>query len=217
MAPSPLAIRPRQHHRRSTRSRRPPSGLPGRTGEPLAMDDATSPRIRRAHPARGNNRPRQQVGHQGRAHTDRGRMVRERSDPLTAAPQDSRQNGLVVEPTAGLCAGVVVSRLPPRQLPTRRRHLPAVRGPPRGLTTTTPPTPRSSTRPADESSTSVRTWQPRHVRYAAMRASPPSAPTTGSPSSPQRRNWLCTTWQQKARPWRSAHCRPSATATRPAP
>ena len=31
------------------------------------------------------------------------------------------------------------------------------------------------------------------------------------------RNWLCTTWQQKARPWRSAHCRPSATATRPAP
>ena len=46
---------------------------------------------------------------------------------------------------------------------------------------------------------------------------PPSVPTTGSPSSPQRRNWLCTTWQQKARPWRSAHCRPSATATRPAP
>jgi hypothetical protein len=63
-------------------------------------------------------------------------------------------------------------------------------GPPRGSTTTTPPTPRSSTRPADESSTSVRTWQPRHVKYSAMRASPPSAPTTGSPSSPQRRNWL---------------------------
>ena len=47
--------------------------------------------------------------------------------PLTAAPQDRRQNGLVVEPTAGLCAVVVVSRLPPRQVHTRRRYLPAVR------------------------------------------------------------------------------------------
>ncbi len=87
MAPSPLAIRPRQHHRLSTRSRRPTSGLPGRTGEPLAMDHATSPRIRRAHPARGNNRPRQRVGHQGRAHTDRGRMVRALGPPSQPLPK----------------------------------------------------------------------------------------------------------------------------------
>jgi hypothetical protein len=45
MAASSLAIRPRQHQRRSTRSRRPTSGLPRRTGQPLAMDHATSPRI----------------------------------------------------------------------------------------------------------------------------------------------------------------------------
>ena len=96
----------------------------------------------------------------------------------------------MVEPTAGLCAVVVVSRLPPMQVHTRRRYLPAVRA----RRAVRPPPPRrppgSSTRPADESSTSVRTWQPRHVKYSAMRASPPSAPTAGSPSSPQRRNWL---------------------------
>ena len=215
MAPSPLAIRPRQHHRRSTRSRRPTSGLPRRTGEPLAMDHATSPRIRRAHPARGNNRPRQRVGHQGRAHTDRGRMVKALGPPHGRSPrQETKRSGGGTHRRPLRGGGGVASTTKASTHPTA---LPSgSTGPPRGSTTTTPPTPRSSTRPADESSTSVRTWQPRHVKYSAMRASPPSAPTTGSSSSPQRRNWLCRTWQQKARPWRSAHCLPSATATRPA-
>lgn len=215
MAPSPLAIRPRQHHRRSTRSRRPTSGLPGRTGEPLAMDHATSPRIRRAHPARGNNRPRQRVGHQGRAHTDRGRMVRALGPPSRPLPKTGDKTVWWWNPPKASarwwwCRVYHQGKYTPDGV-IFRQYGPAAR-----FDHHHPADPGSSTRPADESSTSVRTWQPRHVKYSAMRASPPSAPTTGSPSSRQRRNWLCTTWQQKARPWRSAHCRPSATATRPA-
>jgi hypothetical protein len=58
------------------------------------MDHATSPRIRRAHPARGNNRPRQRVGHQGRAHTDRGRMVRALRPPHDRSPrQETKRSG----------------------------------------------------------------------------------------------------------------------------
>jgi hypothetical protein len=78
------------HHRRAPRPERSPGGLSGRTREPLAVDDATSPRIRRAHPARGNDHPRQRIGHQRRAQPDRGRMVRKLGPPSCPLPKVKR-------------------------------------------------------------------------------------------------------------------------------
>ena len=180
------------------------------------MDDATSPRIRRAHPARGNNRPRQRVGHQGRAHTDRGRMVRALGPPHGRSPrQETKRSGGGTHRRPLRGGGGVASTTNASTHPTA---LPSgSTGPPRGSTTTTPPTPR------------VVDTTGRRILYVGEDLATSACevfgdagiaaicPTTGSPSSPQRHHWLCATWQQKARPWRSAHCRPSATPTRPAP
>lgn len=213
MAAASLAIRPRQHHRHAPRTERSTGGLSGRTREPLAMDDATSPRIRRAHPARGNDRERQRIGHQRRAQPDRGRMVRKLgppSRPLPKAKRLWRWNPPLPSARRWWCRVYHQGTYTPDGV-TFRRYGPMAR-----FDHHHPADPRSLTRRADESFTSVRTWQLRHAKYSATRASPRSALITGLPSSPPPPPWRCSTLQQKARPWRSARCRPSVTATKPA-